>query len=552
MKLRWSHRYHAGQKETNNGHAIGRHGELAFEYTIFWMTDSPARFGMTGSEESLLRKCLLEDRTQLRGFLSDYKQRRSTESLVSLVNTRLQLASHYDRHFDYTPLGYAIIQNDQQSVDILMRNGACARSIPCSSVDNDIVVSSHLHLALTNQCQPTIIDTLLKYGAITTYIRKRDVSCLFEYLVKCPSKVTTSALMSGVSADATTDENKKRTLLHLAAMNRNSAIVSNVLETGQVNVDKFDAVGKTALMYAAEHNAPAVVLLLLDYGATVDLTDASGRTALHFAVRRACLKTVELLMSAGANVGAEDRKGLTPITYALSEERLLHTRSTKGSAEDLIECLARSNENPVTLCKRDFVGVVFLLVIICETESVIIKLLEDNSCHMFQQNDDGKMLIHVAAEFNKHRVVKWLIEKGSLDSDTLDAAGWLPFHYAAKGGNRETLFYLLEQHGADVNSATPGGWTSLWILTRNGWTDLACDVVRYGCDVQRTLNVIALRLADSHFSLPLSLFGPAAQRMKPVAYARSGSRSISIVEFCTEWLRRIGGPFVENKRRSNQ
>ncbi|KAI0236845.1 hypothetical protein LSAT2_012614 [Lamellibrachia satsuma] len=489
---------------------------------------------MTYNEDSRIRKYLLEDRRQLGDFLSEYQQHHSTESLVSLVNTRLQLASPYDRHSDYTPLAYAIVQNDQQSVDILMRNGACAQSIPCSSVDNDIVVSSHLHLALTHQCQPMIIDTLLKYGAMTTCIRKRDVSCLLQYLVKCPSKATTSALMSGIPSYATTEDNMKRTLLHLAAMNSNSAIVSNVLETGKVNVNKFDAVGKTALMYAAEHNATVVVLLLLDYGATVDLTDAWGRTALHFAVRRACLKTVELLMSAGANVGAEDRKGLTPITYALSEERLLHTRSTKESAEDLIECLARSNENPVTLCKRDFVGVVFLLAITRETESVMIKLLEDHSYYVSQQNDDGNMLIHVAAEFNKHRVVKWLIEKGGLDSNIPDAAGWLPLHHAANGGNRQTLFYLLEQHGADVNSATPGGWTSLWILARNGWTDLACDVVRYGCDVQRTLKVIALRLADSHFSLPLSLFDPAAQRMNPVAYARSGSRSISIVEFCTE------------------
>ena len=489
---------------------------------------------MPEDDETSLRRYLVEDRSLLESFLSEYKQFRSTECLVTLTNTRLPLATPYDIYSDYTPLGYAIVENDSNTVHLLLRNGACAQTVPCTSADDAIVIMSPLHLALKSQCQPKIVDTLCKYGATTADILERDMSCLLEYLVNCSSKVTTSALLSGVSSFELSGENKKRTLLHLAAIKCNGAFASSVLDTGQVNVDKFDAIGKTALMYAAEHNAPAVVLLLLDGGATVDLIDAWGRTALHFAVRRACLKTVELLLSSGADVTAEDKKGLTPLAYALSDDKLLHTRSPKESVEDLMGCLVRSNGKPISLSKRNFVEIVFLMAEMPETESAIIKLLEDNSCHVSLTSDAGQMLMHVASEFSKQRVVKWLVEDGGIDSEVPDDAGWLPLHYAAKGGNRETFFYLLNQHGADVNSATPSGWTPLWIAARNGWTDLACDVVRYGCDVERTLRVITLRLAPSEYKLPRSLFDPDAQRENPVAYARTGSRSLSIVDFCTE------------------
>ncbi|KAI0236846.1 hypothetical protein LSAT2_012615, partial [Lamellibrachia satsuma] len=482
--------------------------------------------------ETCLIRCLTEDRNHLGELLLQLtKCDLFQENLVILVNTGLRERIPCVLYSDYTPLGYAIIKNDPQAVDLLLSYGACAQSLPCKPKDNNLCVLSPLHLALKHLCQPTIVDTLLKKGASTKNIQSRDVSCLLGFIAKCPSKETSEALISDISCLNRID-NDRRTLLHLAAINGKCAVVSTVLNSHQVDIDQFDATGKTALLYAAERNSPNTIQLLLDGGATVDLTDAWGRTALHFAVRRASLKTVELLASAGANVCAEDMKGLTPLNYAYSNGNILHCRKPSENAKDLIQCIVRSTRKPISLCKREFLLVAFLLI--SESEPVMIKLLEENNSHVSQRNDDGQMLIHVAAEFNKHRVVKWLLEKDGFNSNTPDAAGWQPLHYAAKGGNRETLFYLLEQHGADVNIATPSGWTPLWILARNGWTDLAYDVVRYGCDTEQTLAVSAIRQADSQFSLPLSLFDPETQSVQPVEFALTGARRIKLVEFATE------------------
>ena len=489
---------------------------------------------LMASAESGLIKCLTKDRNNLEDFLSQLSVRDySAEHLVILVNTRLNETSPCSVYTDYTPLGYAIVHDDIRTVQLVLRYGAFVQSAPCSPRDNHVCVLSPLHLAIKQQCQPALVDTLLKYGASTKDIQRRDAACLQEYIVKCRSKTTSSALLSDMSYLDTTDNNR-RTFLHLAAMNGKDAIVRDVIASRQVGVDKVDAMGKTALIYAAEQNAPTIMRLLLDTGATVDLTDAWGRTALHFAVRRAGRKAVELLLSAGADVGSEDRKGLTPLKYAFSTDSLLHSHSPKENAEDLIESLVWSSSKPISLNRKDFVHVAFLMTRTCENEAVVVRLLEDNRDHVSLRDNDGQMLIHVAAEFNKHGVVKWLIEEGGVSANITDATGWQPLHCAAKGGNQESLFYLLRKHGAKVNSATPSGWTPLWIAARSGWTEMACDIIRYGADVRQTLTVAKLRGAESHFSLPLSLFDPEAQMAKPLAYARSGSRVISLFEFATE------------------
>ena len=486
---------------------------------------------MEEAETSLIR-CLSKNRNHLGEYLFQLTKRNfSKEDLVILVNTRLREKIACPVYSDYTPLGCAIVKNDLQAVVVLLHYGACAQTVPCKPKDHSVCVLSPLHLALKHLCQPTIVDTLLKKGASTKNIQSRDVSCLLGFIAKCPSKETSAALLSDISCLNRIDKDK-RTLLHLAAMNGKRGIVSSVLISRQVDVDQFDVTGKTALLYAAERNLPDIVQLLLNGGATVDLADAWGRTALHFAVRRASLKTVELLVSAGANICAEDKKGLTPLNYAYSNDSILQYHEPRENAEHLILFLLKSPTNEIAFCKRDFVNLAFMMIKTCESDDVLLKLLENDRNLASQRNDSGKMLIHVAAEFRKQGVVKWLIEKGGVDSNVSDGFGLQPLHYAAKGGNKDTIFYLLEQHGADVNSATPSGWTPIWILARNGWTDLACDVVRYGCDINHTMTVSDLRQAGSHYSLRLSLFDPKTKRGKPMA--RRGPRPITLLQFATK------------------
>ena len=490
------------------------------------------RFSLIENATVSLNRYLTEDISHLGDFLLSFSCN-SVEKMVMLLNTRMSVASPDGAFSDYTPLGFAIIRNNPKAVNLLLRFGACVQSAPCTSTDTSVSALSPLHLALSYLCQPAVVDALLVHGASTASIERRDVSSLFSFIVQCPSKTTASALMSVMPCLGATDRDK-RTLLHVAAKHCNATVASSVLNGRLVNVDQVDAMAKTALMYAAEENSPLIIQLLLDAGAAVNFTDAWGRTALHFAARKAGVKTVRTLLSAGADICAEDRKGLTTLTYACSHDRILHFKSPKADEDDLVKCLIESARTRVSLCERDFLHAAFLMATSFDGETAIMKLLTGNREHVSKRNDVGQTLLHVAAEFNNHAAVKWLVEEGGLEPTVPDSDGWQPLHYAAKGGNNATFFYLLHRYEADVDTATPSGWTPIWILTRNGWTDLACDVVRSGCDVRHTLTVLQLRQANSHFCLPLSLFDPKAQRADPVAYAKGGSRSVSLAEFSTE------------------
>ncbi len=91
-----------------------------------------------------------------------------------------------------------------------------------------------------------------------------------------------------------------------------------------------DAMGKTALMSAAESGVPEIVELLLTAGASVSDVDEDGETALHWVGKDAPFDrlepsamnrraVVDLLVRAGAEVDAYDRLRYTPLTEALGE-----------------------------------------------------------------------------------------------------------------------------------------------------------------------------------------------------------------------------------------
>ena len=58
--------------------------------------------------------------------------------------------------------------------------------------------------------------------------------------------------------------------------------------------------GQTALIKAAQYNAPECIERLCRHGADVDVQDTNGRTALHYAARAGSTRCLEELLAAGA------------------------------------------------------------------------------------------------------------------------------------------------------------------------------------------------------------------------------------------------------------
>jgi ankyrin repeat protein len=73
------------------------------------------------------------------------------------------------------------------------------------------------------------------------------------------------------------------TPLAWAIQNNSPEIVSTLLSTGQVNLERRDHSGRTALSWAVEYGHYLVVKVLLEAGADPEATNETGRTPVSVA-----------------------------------------------------------------------------------------------------------------------------------------------------------------------------------------------------------------------------------------------------------------------------
>lgn len=78
-----------------------------------------------------------------------------------------------------------------------------------------------------------------------------------------------------------------------------------------------DAMGRSALHYAATHADNVTVRRLLDEGADVRAVDGRGFTPLHFAAQQGNLEGVRVLLAAGADATAQNALGNDPLRSAM-------------------------------------------------------------------------------------------------------------------------------------------------------------------------------------------------------------------------------------------
>ncbi|WP_226994111.1 ankyrin repeat domain-containing protein [Myxococcus hansupus] len=185
-----------------------------------------------------------------------------------------------------------------------------------------------------------------------------------------------------LGADLDARDSSKHSVLHLAAMVGDAALVTELLRLG-VSADVVAHGKSTPLHVAAEHGSVSCIVPLVKGGVPVDALDDSGRTALFDArqadVAQALIDAganpnagkgwtplhqyarfqergpvIEVLLRAGADVSLKDRGGNTPAQEALEHQhaslaQLMGAKSAKGKAgaldvKPLLEALARQRK----------------------------------------------------------------------------------------------------------------------------------------------------------------------------------------------------------------
>jgi ankyrin repeat protein len=107
-----------------------------------------------------------------------------------------------------------------------------------------------------------------------------------------------------------------RNALHEEARRGDAAGLHRLIVTQDVDLNWADALGRTALHYAAANGYLEVVEVLLDAGAQVNPSDNDGFTPLHRAVQGAHRDVVRRLMENGADLTARTGAGDLPIDLA--------------------------------------------------------------------------------------------------------------------------------------------------------------------------------------------------------------------------------------------
>ncbi|KAL9032034.1 MAG: hypothetical protein Q9180_006741, partial [Flavoplaca navasiana] len=173
-----------------------------------------------------------------------------------------------------TPLHWAAINNHLALCRFLLDNGAGVNAL------GGINEATPAHWAV-QKCNYYLVNLLLEYGANPNI------------------------------ADA--DGYK---LIHLATFDGNAFMLLLVLLHPSVAIDERDAQGHTALMWAAYNRLPAIVDLLLRFGASISVTDDTGFQPLHWALVRGSSSCISKLLENGADRFAVTSTDKTPATIA--------------------------------------------------------------------------------------------------------------------------------------------------------------------------------------------------------------------------------------------
>ena len=127
---------------------------------------------------------------------------------------------------------------------------------------------------------------------------------------------TIERYLSG-NGDANAIDGMKNTLAHVAAYNRQSAVLKALAESG-ADLGKGNGAGLSPLDIAATVNDVESARVLLDAGADPDRRNALDRkkAAIHYAAINAGTGVAALLLDRGVDIDARCGIGATPVTWA--------------------------------------------------------------------------------------------------------------------------------------------------------------------------------------------------------------------------------------------
>ncbi|MHB1768573.1 MAG: ankyrin repeat domain-containing protein, partial [Phycisphaerae bacterium] len=326
-------------------------------------------------------------------------------------------------------------------------------------------------------------------------------------------KATRFLLSSGARVNLTAKGRGNQTALFFAAQHEQPKELELLIKHG-AKLDARNSMGETPLMAAAQMANMRDMDVLLKSGADANSCGLKGVSTLTFAAASGCWKPVELLLSHGAKTNVADNSGLTPLMAAAAENGptavgALIKAGAKVNARAagyldiaaLEEAAGSGNPSVIELLIRhgaklnatDSFGRTPLTVAALQGHARAVRALIKAGANIHIRSLNSHLgVVGLAVSHNHPKIIPMLIRHGA-KVDQRYALRRTPLMLAASKGFLACVQVLLKA-GADVNAQDDNGYTPLEAAASDSQLKIAKVIIHAGANVN---------LADHYGMTPL-------------------------------------------------
>lgn len=392
-----------------------------------------------------------------------------------------------------------------------------------------------------------IVKQLLAAGAKPNVVNQFGSSPMQEAAITGDAEIIKLLLAAGADPDSANADGQTA-LMVVARTGDIDAAKALLIAGAHVNaVESFG--GQTALMWAAAESQPAMIGLLIEYGAKANARSTvrdwqtritaeprpkdrhiGGFTPLLYAAREGCVECARALVEGGADINLYTRDRETPLVLALENQHFdlakylitagaeidkwdLYGRSPLYTAVDLSTLPTGGRPDTPSTDKTTALEVIQLLLDKGANPNLQLKLRPPYRNVPFDRGGDQVLstgataLLRASKAGDNLAAMKLLLEHGAL-VDLPNSEGVTPLMIAAGMGHSsnptrgryqtdddavEALKILLKA-GADINRRADNGQTAVHAAALKGWN----DTIRFLAE-----NGAALDLKDNDGKTPL-------------------------------------------------
>ena len=441
------------------------------------------------------------------------------QELLAIKNIDINIVND---HGD-TPLHTACMEDNEKMVRILLKKGATffifrkfttplhwaaeqgdvaimQRLLEVGNIDDVDVLNEFEETPLILACEHDhleMVKFLLKRGAKLSIQGDAGYTPLYWAVFNYNLELTQELFASG-TVDVNIQNTENDTLLHLACKQESLEIVEWLLNKG-ADVSIIGRLDRLPLHWAVEKKNFKIVEALLKVAelknVNMNILDADQYTPFHLACSyNENDRVIDLLLEKGVIFFMAIEKEFNPLHWAASNGNLkmmkiLLESSELGNVD--INCLNNYDNTPLNLaCQKNHLDVVKYLIqrganVLTVGVFGFIPLhwaAENGSVQIAQElfiaaaavidintkDKKGATPLHVACEYNRLEMVKWLLKRGA-DPTIIDELNGTPLHWAARDGNLkivQTLFTLSSISNVGINILNREGDTALHLACK--------------------------------------------------------------------------------------